>query len=217
MIRDNKIQERQISPAAYLLGDAAKHLPEGPAFELFEAVSHVLAAPSPVQLRHAKLGLVIDMIRSGTGEWVKYEHYDDLREERKRLLGEKWPSSTTLCEIYFGWQYVVRAAMEIYLGHGRVHRRPHLGTFENETYTRLELDQTIRRCRDEIGFWPTQWEYSDWSYLSRQIAWDKNIDARIPGLHQICRACGSFDEAVEELAAFEISPPPTTNNNKESA
>ncbi len=214
MIRDNKIQNRQISPAAYLLGDAANHLPEGPAFELFEAISHILAAPSPVQLRSAKLGLVIDMIRAGSGEWVKYEDYDELRAERKRLLGEEWPSSTTLCEIYFGWQYVVRAAMEIYLGRGRVQRRPHLGTFENESYTRFEIDQAIERCRDEIGFWPTEWEYSDWSYLSRQIAWDKNVDARIPGVQQVRRACGSFDEAVEALAACEASPPPATNNGE---
>lgn len=213
MIRDNRIQNRQISPAAYLLGDAAEHLPQGPAFELFEAVSHILAAPSPVQLREGNLGLVIDMIRAGTGEFVKYEDYDALRKERQDHLGEEWPSSTTLCDIYFGWLYVVRAAMEIYLGRGNVHRRPRLGVFENQSYTRAEIDNAIKQCRNEIGFWPSEWEYSDWSYLTRQIGWDRNNTPRIPGVDQIRRKCGSFDEAVEALAAYEDEAPPTGENH----
>lgn len=211
MIGDNKIQKRRISAAAYLLGDAAEHLPEETAFELFEAISHILAAPDPVVLRHAKLGLVVDLIRIGTGEFPKYQVYDALRKERYERFGEEWPSSTTLCDIYFGWLYVVRAAMEIYLGRGNVARRPHLGSFENTSYTRHEIDIAIKRCHDEIGFWPTEWEYSDWSYLSRQIAWDQNEDVRLPGIAPIHAKCGSFDEAVDALRAYESSPPPTTS------
>lgn len=207
MTRDNRILARQITPDAHLIGKLVRNLDVIVAFQLYEAISHIAAAPNPVVLRAARLGLVIDMIRSGSGEFPKYKDYDELRARRAAELGEEWPSSTALCEAYFGWYYVVRAAMEIHIGRGRVQRNPNVNTFENETYSRLEIDDAIKRCRDELGFWPTQWEYTDWSYLSRQIAWDKNEEIRLPGLPQIRKKCGSFDEAVESLRAQESCPP----------
>lgn len=207
MIRDNRILNRHVSSDARLIAGLALSLEEDVAFQIYEAISHLTAAPIPAVLRGAKLGLVIDLIRQGNGEFPGYQRYDELRARRERELGEKWPSSTTLCEVYYGWYYVVRAAMEIHLGRGNVQRNPKLNTFENETYSRLEIDRSIVKCRDEIGFWPTQWEYSDWSYLARQIAWDTGKEIRLPGLSQIRIKCGSFDEVVSALRAQAACPP----------
>lgn len=207
MIRDNRILARQVSTEARLIAGLAPHLDELVALQLYEAISHIIAAPDPVVLRAARLGLVVDMIRAGTGEFPKYQDYDELRRRREEQNGEEWPSSTTLCDAYYGWYYVVRAAMEIHLGRGNVQRNPKLRTFENETYSRLEIDQAVRKCRDEIGFWPSEWEYSDWSYLARQIAWDKGEEIRLPGQSQIRVKCGSFDEVVEALRAADACPP----------
>lgn len=192
----------RINPAAYLLARNVKHWDAEPAEHLYEALSHVLASPDPVAVREANLGLVIALISEGTGEFPLIESYERLRAQR-RAQGEIWPASSSLIGVYFGWLYVVRAAMEIGLGAARVAHDPKSQQVRSLTYSRPEINEAIRACRREIGFWPWQWEYEEWAYLSRQLIRASGRQPRVPGLTQIRHRYAHFDDAVESVRGLD--------------
>lgn len=191
-----KRDSNRISPYAYGLAENVPHWEVGPAWQLFEALSHSLAAPSPTRIREARLGLVIDLVRAGTGELPLIDEYEELRSARKKR-GEKWPASSSLIEAYMSWPKVIRAAMEVHFGDGRVAHSPKRQRPQDITYSRQEIVEAFERCQREIGFAPTQWEFEEWAYVSRQIAWASGKTPRIPGLKQIRKRFGGFDDLAE--------------------
>lgn len=193
-------RDDRISDGAYVLAQTAVHWPDEAAYQLYEDLSHRLAAPDPVVLREANLGLVVAQISVGTGEFPAIAGYEKLRYKRAEI-GEEWPAATTLIGVYFGWLYVVRAAMELFFASGRVHRDPKAVKQLPVSYSRQKIEDAILKCAREVGFWPSQWVYEEWAYTSRQLARAAGRVPRIPGRKQIRDRCGHFDEAVDELKA----------------
>ena len=190
----------RISDGAYVLAQTAMHWPEEAAYQLYEDLSHSLAAPDPVVLRDANLGLVVAQVSVGTGEFPAIEEYEILRKKRSEI-GEKWPAASTLIGVYFGWLYVIRAAMELFFASGRVHRNPKAAKELSVPYTRQQIEAAIMKCAREVGFWPSQWVYQEWAYISRQLARAAGQVPRIPGINQIRNRFEHFDRAVDELKA----------------
>jgi hypothetical protein len=179
---------------------------EEAAIELRRLVSHSLAAPLPGAVRDARLGLLIQLISDGSGEYVDAARYENALRERQ-ADGEDWPDRSTLIRAYGHWLLAVRAAMRFWFdgGHARVpasyaHAQMH------RAYRPPEILASIIRLRSELAEmhpdadespWPTEWEFEEWGRLVRGGARRAGTEARVPGLKQIRKAFGSYDRAVE--------------------
>jgi len=175
--------------------------PEEAARELERLLRHSLAAPGAAVLREARIGLLVDIVSQGVGEFVTEEAYELERSTRK-ARGEDWPAASTLARAYGDWLTAVRAACRYWFegGSARVaadhsHARP------SQSYKPAEIRSALLRAQVDLGLapdeWPTEWEYHEWAQISRRLARLSGNGCRIPGAKQIRKAYGSYATAVE--------------------
>ena len=160
------------SPAAAALIDLVPALPFATLHAVERGLLAELAAPTGSELREARLGLLLFMLRDGSGVVPRTEDYDQLRSERAEL-GESWPHSTTIIRAYsHSWRVAVRAAMRL-LADGpaaRVAHR-HTGRGLEEDYERDEVVEALRRFRREHdGRWPLAMQFFNWGEYERRAA-----------------------------------------------
>lgn len=187
--------DNRIHPAARFIARNVRYWDPVAAFHLLEALSHNLATLFPPRERYAKLGLLIRLISVGTGEVPPVEAYDAARTAAKKL-GENWPSRSDLIYSYGSWSKAVKAAMETFYGQGRVSTSTRHARLDKVAYTNDEIVEQLLVCRASIGFEPNQWEYEEWARVARLLRRRAGQVPRIPGLVQIRKAFGSFDNAA---------------------
>lgn len=165
-------------------------------FHLYEMLSHRLGCKPAALARYEKLGLLVEIIAEGTGEVPSVETYQRRRAEAADR-GESWPSHAALAKAYLGWTRAVDAAMKLHFGTRQVpvSSRYLKKAFKDGAYSNAEILASIGKCRDAIGFWPTQWEYQHWGRIQRKLARRSGITPRIPGIDVVRRAFGSYDVA----------------------
>lgn len=178
-----------------------KAFPEEAARQLEQLLSHSLAAPSAAERRVARIGLLIDIVSQGEGEFITVEAYEGERDKRK-ARGEVWPTASNLSRAYGHWLAAVRAACRYWFegGQARVaadhrHARP------SQSYKPIEIRSALLKAQADLSLpadeWPTEWEFIEWAQITRRLARSAGTSCRIPGAKQIRKAYGSYAAAVD--------------------
>lgn len=197
-MRAGRTANSRPSELAHGIAALACALPENTARDLYRLLSHSVAAPTPAEIREARLGLMLDLVAEGTGEFIGVERYEGARAERA-ADGEIWPAHATLCGVFGSWTDVVSLAMR--LAHdgtssGVPHTKRHLKDHA-PPYLRDDVLDALTRCASDLGGWPGEWEYYEWARVSRMLARDAGKSTRrFPGRGPICRLFGDFGRAV---------------------
>jgi hypothetical protein len=185
--------------------------------DLLRLLGHSLATESPADRRQQRLGLLIELVSEG-GEFIPTTRYEQVRKERA-AQGHDWPSAANLTRSYGHWLVAVKAANRFWFGGGRervsdnhAHAR---GT--QPGYKPREIAAGLREAKIDLELpgdhWPTKWEYEEWAQIKRRLARRSGNDGsakaggkdavargsvgkRYPGLKQIRKAFGTYDEAV---------------------
>jgi hypothetical protein len=178
--------------------------PDEAACDLRRLLANSLSDASPGERRVARLGLLIDLaVGDGkpTGEWISVEDYEIARARRAKA-GESWPSSSALSEAFGGWLRAVGTAMRFYMGGGKARvpasltdARPHA------RYEPREILSGLIRFRNELGVWPTEWEWTEYAPVRTRHARRAGVELRLASPKQIRKAYGTFDRAVRAAAA----------------
>jgi hypothetical protein len=191
------------SDGAQVIARLVTAFPETTVEHLLELLSNHLAAPAAAELRERQVGLLVELISSGTGEVPGTDDYDQLRAKRT-VLGQQWPHSTSLIRACGHWLKAVEAAMRLHAqGSGaRVPSSYKHATGRRNSYTRSEVVWALERFKRAFGDWPTQWEFEAWRPLERRLARERgNLEPRISSLKQIRKLFGSYDRAVQVASA----------------
>lgn len=122
------------------------------------------------QRRFARLGLLVEMVCTRSGEVPETGEYEGLRKSRERE-GEEWEHATTLSRAYGCWPKAVRAAMRLAFD-GSSARVP--SKYRTDTppagYTPDEAVNAFLKCLDVLAVWPTEPEYEEWRRLANDLA-----------------------------------------------
>lgn len=211
---------RDVDEFVIAIGELLKRpgaCPEAAKRDLLRLLGHSLASTTPADRRQQRLGLLIELISEG-GEFVPTTRYEQVRKERS-AQGHGWPSSANLSRSYGHWLIAVKAANRFWFGGGRervsdshAHAR---GT--QPGYQPRQIVAALREAKVDLEMpddrWPTKWEYEEWSQIKRRLARRSGNDGssktggrgaagrgeigtRYPGLKQIRKAFGTYDEAV---------------------
>lgn len=175
----------------------AQTMSQSELMDLERLLAHSLAHPKPAQLREARLGLLIELCTTQTAEVPTQKRYDEERQRRK-LLGEHWPDSTTLSRAFHGWNWACRAAMRlVHVGSAaRVSHSQHFRKSQRAPYTRQEVIDAILRFRDTWDRRPDFSAFLAWGASERAFArLHGRQDPRIPSLPVITRLFGDFERA----------------------
>jgi hypothetical protein len=177
--------------------------------QLRQMLANSIAAPTPAELREARLGLLTELIAQGDSE-TNSDKYEAVRAARA-ARGEQWPSRSQLTRAYGTWLHALRAATTLAsepLGAGapsdlrrsRVSRR----------YTRNDLIVAIQRCRLALGEWPTASAYGHWRRLALRAARRHGpANAAIPSTCVIAKRFGTWSRALalaEAAGAAQTTP-----------
>ena len=169
-------------------------LPEEWARDLLRMLGHHLHAETAADLRHIRLGLIIE-ITLDDGRPPGRARYDEVRRARLEA-GEEWPASGGLVEHYVGWVNVVWAALKLYGIGTRARVTHHLHhTKDTRDYTRFEIQEALIDTMRDIGHWPAKTEYLRWATCQRLV----KPGARYPTMSPIRKNFGreGFDTAVD--------------------
>lgn len=172
--------------------------------DLYRLLKHDIASPSTARERFDQLGLLMELLFDGNGEYPTTTRYADVWEPSK---DEGWPDYSKLSRDYGGWQRAVMAAFRFYFV-GPAARVPSSYKHVRKTgepapyapYSVEEVLLALERFYLDHGVWPTKWEYEDWAHLRRTLARE---DPRLPTLATICGRRGkrglfdSFDDALD--------------------
>jgi hypothetical protein len=191
------------SEVAHLIANLIPALPERTLADLRRLLQRRLTAFDNLDVRYARLGLLIDIVSTGTGEVPTTRAYEGERE-RRASCGETWPVHSTLSVAYGGWVRAVRAAMLLWRDGSSsrtANSNHHFG--DRPPYTHEEAVRAMLVCRDTLGVWPTEGEYDDWRRLARELARSSGRpEPRLPGRSAWVRLFGSW-QAFERRARRE--------------
>jgi hypothetical protein len=171
--------------------------------DLARLLGHGLASPTPAQLREARLGLLIELVSVGTGEFIDTDTYDTARE-RRVATGEECPTASGLARAYGHWLIAVRAAMRFWFigGSARV-PADHSHVPAGPAYTPAEAIEALNvACEDLRCEVITEWEYEEWRRLRRTAARHAGTPLpRFPSMTPIRKHFGGFDQALRQARA----------------
>lgn len=145
-----------ISEVAHALAGIVSSLPDEAVEDLRRMLGHELADQPMPERRHLRLGLLMKLALSGTGEFIHVEDYEAARNARARQ-GEDWPASSTLSDAYGTWTKAVAAAMAVAFA-GANMQRPSINNNHRHgnkpRFTMREVLETITRAHTALGDWP---------------------------------------------------------------
>lgn len=201
-------------------------MPQEAAADLKRLLGHRLAVSTVAHRRHAQLGLLIDLLSSGTGEFIPTTKYEEARHERRRTRGDEWPTASALSRAYGHWLRAHRAACRYWFdgGQGKVPAN-YAHTKRTQAYKPEEIVRALRQAQLDVGLrrravgrspsdeghtadtnahglrfastWPTEWEYYEWARIKRRLARLTGNRCRLPERLSIQTAFGSYEAAVE--------------------
>ena len=187
--------------------------PDEAARHLAELLQHSLAEPSAGGRREARLGLLIDLVSVGTGEFVRSERYEEERSQRRRH-GEEWPAASSLSRAYGHWLSAVKAASRYWFEGGRARvASSHTHARPSDSYQPREIRNALLGAQTDLGMqsgtggesgdggsWPTEWEYLEWAQIKRRLARRAGTSCRLPSAKAIRKAYGTYERAVAATA-----------------
>ena len=166
--------------------------------ELIRLLSHSVAAPTPQEVRQARLGLLAEMVKTG---WMP--GVNDYEAERKNRLNkqEEWPGSSSLVDYYGTWASAVEAAFDIAFSitpkRSKARERQ---AWPNVIYSRPDVLEALERCSEKVGQPITQWQYMELRRVERKLAIELGLpDPRLPQLNVIKRNFGGWDQAISKM------------------
>lgn len=193
--------------AAQGLASILHAFPQQAIEDLERLISNDLGAPTPAELREARLGLLIEVVSSGDGEIPRTRDYDEVRKHRAQAKSEEWPAASTLVESYGSFLAAVKAAMRLH-HEGSAARVPHTHRHARsyKRYSRDEVIAALRSFRDQHGSWPrSRLEYLTWAATVRRIKRNGgHPDPRLPSAKPVRALFGGFQRA---LAVAEAGNP----------
>jgi hypothetical protein len=172
------------------------HLPEPTRSQLRRMLANSIAAPTPAELREARLGLLSELIAQGHAD-TNSDSYEEVRAARA-AGGELWPSRSQLTRAYGTWLHALDAATTLASeplgagapsdrGRNRVSRR----------YTRNDLIVAIQRCRLALDEWPTASTYGHWRRVALRAARQHGAaNAAIPSTPVVTKRFGTWTRAL---------------------
>lgn len=192
--------------------------------DLLRLLGHSLATASPADRRHRRLGLLIELVSKG-GEFIPTTRYEKVRLERE-AEGQHWPNAGVLTNNYRHWLKAVEAAARFWFGGGpqRVPADNLHAVGMRPGYQPSDIVAALLEAKRDLELpgehWPTQWEYSQWSRLKRQLARRSGTDGftkaggkgavargavgkRYPGIKQIRTAFDTYDGAIRAARAAD--------------
>lgn len=186
----------EVSEAARLLATTIKHWPGEAVSDLERLLAHSLTVRPAAIRREAVLGLLIQIVSGMKGEVPKLEGYDTIRRDRLGN-GETWPSGSSLSRAYGTWANAARMAMRCAFGSPRGITTNSKRQALRSQPTRADVLDSIRDCAADIGGRPTQWDYSDWLEVARELDVRAGFGgiAR-PALTHVRRHFASWDDAI---------------------
>lgn len=194
--------ENGASEVAVALATLVPALPEATAEHLRILLAQDLALRSRAELRHARLGLLIDLVSDGTGLVPAVDDYERARAERA-AAGEEWPHASTLSRVYGHWSAAVGAAMALL--ERPTGATPGQAVRPGPPYTRDEILRAICTCRQVLGYWPAPWELSEYGRLRREQARVAGRpDPRIPQRSTVLKHFGTWESALREAARWSV-------------
>ncbi len=178
--------------------------------ELHALLSHHLAEHRPVGDRERRLGLLCDLIDQGT--LPSASAYTEARE-REAAEGRNWPAQSSLTEAFGSYERALSTAVrysERRAG-GRGAGAPvHHDRRWTKTYTRQEIIEAIRRCRDDLALasWPGSTVFFSYADAGRRAArLTGGDDPRLPTRKQLRRCFESYAQAVDAARRPETHAP----------
>ena len=166
--------------------------------DLERMLAYSLSHPKPAELREARLGLLIALCSTETGQIPGQPEYESERL-RREAEGERWPSATTLSRAFFGWNWACRSAMRLARqgSAARVSHSQHFRKGSRPPFSRDEVIAAFCRCRDINCRWPNYSEFLAWGQAEREHARLNGLpDPRVPSMTVVKRVLGSFDRAL---------------------
>lgn len=181
------------APQAQMIAALVHALPEKTCADLHRLLAYSLAAPTPSELREARLGLLMELIRGLGGRVPRVSDYDRLRTRRARLA-ESWPSHSQLIRAYGNWLSAVGAALKLDQGlPGVSYRAPR----PPRRYTNEALLNAIDLCALSTGGLPTESDYRDWARLTKEAEHRYGCGrVAVPGSVAIRRRFGTWSSAI---------------------
>lgn len=194
----------QVSEVAEFVAGIAAGLPAKTKFELKRLLSHSVSAPTSSELREARLGLLMKLVSKG--ELPTVRTYASHRDNRS--LDEDWPSVAGLIQHYGTWTRSLRAAVDLHFSvtFRRARARSPV-PWVSRPYTRVEVQDALRRSCDKVGRLITQWEYTELRRVERRNASVNGLpDPRLPGKAVIRRTFGNWANGIESITNTEVKP-----------
>lgn len=133
-------------------------VPDLAAQDLLRLLGHSLATRSTAERRWGQLGLLIELVSSGTGEFITSTAYEEARLRRRReaasqdAADKKWPTASALSRAYGHWLKALRAACRFWFdgGRGRV-PADYAHTKHIQSYHPQEIVSALLLAQQELG------------------------------------------------------------------
>jgi hypothetical protein len=103
-----------------VLGDLVRSkagFPNEAAHDLMRLLNNNLAVETPAERRMARLGFLLDLVSSGSGEFISSPAYDAARDAAGER-GHEYPSAAELGRYYGGWLTALKAALRFHFEGG---------------------------------------------------------------------------------------------------
>ncbi|MGI8801037.1 MAG: hypothetical protein ACR2KV_02530 [Solirubrobacteraceae bacterium] len=164
-------------------------------------LANSIAAPTPAELREARLGLLLELVDSVGIERASADTYDALRAARS-ASGVSWPSRSQLSRAYGGWIRALEAATKLIHQAGPGSPGDSRRSSARRYSSRADLLVSVEQCRLVIGTWPSRSTYTRWASLAvRTARRHGRTDPAIPSARAIIKRFGTWTRAVELAAA----------------
>jgi hypothetical protein len=172
--------------------------------DLRQMLEVTLVQPDAHEVRHDQLGLLVQLLIHSLGTSPRTKDYD-AEVERRRAIGEEWPSSTKLEQDLGRWDKAVAVASKLVskgaaAGIRAINRRDKTGGPERttNTYSAREVVAAIHWCRDVLDRWPNRREFVAFGRLERELARSFHRPRpRIPAQEAWQHAYGKWDACLK--------------------
>lgn len=187
-----------VTEVGEFLAAIATAFPAKTRIELIRLLSHSVAAPTPQEVRQARLGLLAEMVKTG---WIPGVNDYEAERRNRANMSEEWPGSSSLFDYYGTWASVVEAAFDVAFSitpkrSGARERQ----AWPNVIYSRPDVLEALERCSEKVGQTITQWQYMELRRVERKLAIELGRpDPRLPQLNVIKRNFGGWDQAISKL------------------
>jgi hypothetical protein len=187
------------SPIAAEYAVQVRLLPRSTAHRVYRMLGEYLVRTAPGVRRYERLGLLIELMQAND---LRVDSPDYHAERTRRFaLGEDWPSLSTLCDSYGGFDQAYRAALRLILdGTGaRIPSDYRHAKFRGPC-TYQHIGDAFVACRRFLGQWADEQTYYEWAATRRFVERRQTgREPNLPGRKQIVDLRGSYQRALAKV------------------